>query len=35
MQSIVAAPINSSDIRLYYEPYLSEVHLGFMTDGNI
>lgn len=35
MQIIVAALIDSSDIRLYYEPCHSEGHLGFMTDGNI
>lgn len=35
MQSIIAALINSSDIRLYYEPYYSEEHLGFITDGYI
>ena len=35
MQSFVAAPINSSDIRLYYEPCHSEGHVSFMTDGNI
>ena len=31
----MAASINSSDIRLYYESCYSEEHLSFMTEGNI
>lgn len=35
MQSFITAFINSSDIRLYYEPCHSEGHVNFITDGNI